>query len=75
MNAAFIGRIVPGSGDRFQASYQAGRASARRSPTANKFRVSPRVGFAYDITGKQAFVARGAFGVLYDRPQGNQVYA
>ena len=69
VNAAFIGRIVPGSGDRFQGTAQGGTLT-----DGNKFRVSPRAGFAYDITGKQAFVARGAFSVLYDRPQGNQVY-
>ena len=40
----------------------------------NKFGVSPRVGFAYDITGEQKLVARGAFGIFYDRPQGNQVF-
>ncbi|NTU50627.1 MAG: hypothetical protein HGA87_07135, partial [Desulfobulbaceae bacterium] len=40
----------------------------------NKFKVSPRAGFAYDITGKQSIVARGAFGIFYDRPQGNQVF-
>jgi hypothetical protein len=36
--------------------------------------VSPRVGFAYDVTGQQDFIARGAFGIFYDRPQGNQVF-
>ena len=69
VNANFVGRIVPNSGDPFQGTIQGGTLT-----DGNKFRVSPRLGFAYDITGKQAFVARGAFGILYNRPQGNQVY-
>ena len=69
VNGAFIGRVVPGSGDRFQGTYQGGTFT-----DGNKFRVSPRIGAAYDITGKQNIVARGAFAVLYDRPQGNQVF-
>jgi hypothetical protein len=36
--------------------------------------VSPRLGFAYDVTGKQKVVARGSFGIFYDRPQGNIVF-
>ena len=69
VNSAFIGRIVPGSGNRFQGTTQGGTLT-----DGNKFRISPRLGFAYDITGEQAFIARGAFGMLYDRPQGNQVF-
>jgi len=65
----FIGRIVPGSGDRFQGTAQGGTLT-----DGNKFRISPRLGVAYDITGKQDFVARGGFGIFYDRPQGNQVF-
>jgi len=65
----FIGRIVPGSGDRFQGTVQGGTMT-----DGNKIRVSPRLGFAYDISGKQSMVVRGAFGIFYDRPQGNQVF-
>ena len=36
--------------------------------------MSPRLGFAYDISGRQSLVARGGFGMFYDRPQGNQVF-
>ena len=36
--------------------------------------MSPRLGFAYDITGTQKFLARGGFGIFYDRPQGNMVF-
>jgi hypothetical protein len=74
VDSAFIGRIVPGSGDRFQGTFQGGQGIDETLTDGNKFRVSPRVGFAYDVTGEQRWVARGAFAVLYDRPQGNQVF-
>ena len=35
---------------------------------------APRFGFAYDVTGEQKFVARGGFGVFYDRAAGDTVY-
>ncbi len=72
--AAFIGRVVPGSGDRFNGAFQAGQGISDTLTDGGKFRVSPRVGFAYDISGKQRMVVRGGFAILYDRPQGNQVF-
>ncbi len=74
VNSAFIGRVVPDSGDRFQGTFQGGQGIDETLTDGNKFKVSPRAGFAYDISGRQTLVARGGFGIFYDRPQGNQVF-
>jgi hypothetical protein len=69
-----IGRVVPGSGDRFNGAFQAGRGIEETLTTGSGFRISPRIGFAYDVSGKQSAVVRGSFGIFYDRPQGNMVF-
>jgi hypothetical protein len=72
--AAFIGRVVPESGDPYNGTFQAGKDIEDTLTTGSAFRVSPRFGFAYDVTGKQSVVVRGGFGVFYDRPMGNLVF-
>jgi len=34
----------------------------------------PRIGFAYDLTGRGTTVFRGGFGTMYERIQGNDMY-
>lgn len=74
VEARFIGRIVPGSGDRFNGAFQAGQGIDDELQDGSTFKVSPRFGFAYDVTGRTETVVRGGFAVLYDRPQGNMVF-
>lgn len=69
----FIGRLTPGS-NRFNGSYQAGEGITDQLQDGNAFRVSPRVGAVYDLTGEGKTIVRGGFGIFYDRPQGNMVF-
>jgi hypothetical protein len=69
----FIGRLVPGS-NRFNGAFQAGQGIGEQLQDGSAFRVSPRFGFAYDVTGQGESIVRGGFGVFYDRPQGNMVF-
>lgn len=67
---SFVGRIVPGSGNIANGLFVPDGALIKNQG----IQLSPRFGFAYDLTGKQDFVIRGGFAVFFDRAQGNLVY-
>lgn len=83
----YNGLVLPGTGFSDKAK-QAVAASVYNNPqvqalfhnlpagvidaTYNTF--APRVGFAYDVTGKQDTVLRGGYGMSYERVEGNYIY-
>jgi len=69
----FIGRLTPGS-PRFNGAFQAGQGINDQLQDGNAFRVSPRIGVVYDLTGQGRTILRGGYGIFYDRPQGNMVF-
>jgi len=73
VDSTFIGRLTPGS-ERFNGAFQAGQGVNDTMSSGNVFRVSPRFGFVYDISGNYTTIIRGGFGIFHDRPQGNMVF-
>jgi hypothetical protein len=73
VDSRFIGRLTPDS-NRFNGAFQAGQGINEQLQDGNSFKISPRFGFTYDITGRGETILRGGAGLFYDRPQGNQVF-
>jgi hypothetical protein len=74
VEARFIGRLVPGSGNRFNGAFQAGQGIDDALQDGSAFKVSPRVGAVYDVSGAGTTIVRGGWGIFFDRPQGNMVF-
>jgi hypothetical protein len=72
----FIGRLVPPTTDaqRFNGTAQPGQDINDRLYSGTAFKISPRLGVVYDMTGEGRTIIRGGFGIFYDRPQGNTVF-
>src|SRR5205814_9284894 len=72
--ASAIGKIVPNSGNTLDGIAQAGKDVSKYLIKNRGIHYSPRLGFAYDVTGKQSLVLRARGAILYDRFQGNEVF-
>ena len=73
---AYIGLYVPNSGnpaDGFQLLGVNGVSPDTYNISA--VNATPRIGFAYDVSGDGKTAIRGGFGIFYNRLDGNQVYA
>ena len=69
-----IGKIVPGSGDLLNGIAKAGDKINKYLQNSPGILFSPRLGVAYDLTGKGNYVLRGGGGIFYDRFQGNETF-
>lgn len=73
-SAAAIGTLVPGTGNLTNGIFASGQGIVDTNYQYPKLKVAPRVGAAYDVSGKQTFVVRGSAGLFYDRPEAQNVY-
>ena len=74
VSSLFIGLIVPGSGSLSNGLVQAGKGISPYLMKSPGILAAPRVGLAWDITGKHDLVFRAGAGVYYDRYQGNDIF-
>lgn len=65
------GRIIPGSGNLLNGIVQAGHGASQYLTRNRGPQWGPRLGIAWDITGKQQLVFHAGGGIYYDRTQGN----
>jgi len=73
--SGLVGTIVPNTGALLNGIIQAGNGIAKTNYTFPGIAFGPRFGFAYDVTGAQKFVIRGAGGLFFDRPSGQYQFA
>jgi hypothetical protein len=72
--AALIGQIVPGTGSPTNGIVRAGDGISKYNYEWPALTIAPRLGAAYDLSGRQALVVRGGVGLFFDRPDGDSIY-
>ena len=69
-----IGTIVAGTGNRANGIRQAGDGISKYGYTWPLLAYAPRLGAAFDLSGRQRAIVRGSYGLFFDRPDGNSVF-
>jgi hypothetical protein len=69
-----VGTIVPGSGLVANGFIRQGEGIVKENYKEPALALGPRFGGAYDVTGRQTIIVRGALGYFYDRLQGDSVF-
>lgn len=72
--SVLVGTVVAGTGDAMNGLHVPGTDIARTNYVFPSLVLGPRWGVAWDVTGEQKFVVRGAGGVFYDRTQTQESY-
>src|SRR5205823_10530350 len=65
----YVGKLVPNSGDLSDGLILASKGYPKGGIDAPLILPQPRLGFAWDVTGRHSTVVRGGFGVTFDRYQ------
>jgi len=69
----FPGAIIPNSGDPFDGLVQCGvHGVPAGCMTGHLFNPAPRIGFAWDPTGKGTTAIRAAYGIFFEHTNGNE---
>jgi hypothetical protein len=71
-SSAAVGTLVPGSGNLTNGLVRQGQGIADTNYVWPALAFGPRFGVAYDVTGAQRIVLRGALGLFTDRTRGDQ---
>jgi hypothetical protein len=76
-SSAAIGTLVPNTGiaGGLNGLFLSGKGIATTTYTWPTMGYAPRVGGAFDVSGNQTMLVRGALGLYFDRPSGNSIYA